>query len=56
MQYHIKLQSFPHLIHLAKSFGKFNPKIQAFKRVLELTRSKGGGAEETKQFNSFNDF
>ena len=39
---------------LAKSFRKFNPKIQAFK-VLDLILSITG-AEGAAQFNSFNDF
>ena len=30
--------------------------MQAFKRVLDLTLSKRGGAEGARQFNSFNDF
>ena len=43
------------LAPLTKSFRKFNFKIQAFKRVLDLILGIRG-AEGAKQFNSFNDF
>ena len=38
-----------------QAFRKFNPKIQAFKHVLDLILSVRG-AEVANQFNSFNDF
>ena len=40
---------------LVKSVRKFNPKMQAFKRVLDLTLSIRG-AEGARLFNYFNDF
>ena len=41
-------------LSLAKSFRRFNPKMQAFKHLgLDL---KPRGTEEARQFNSFNDF
>ena len=39
----------------AKSFIKYNPKKQALKPVLDLILSIRG-ADEARQFNSFNDF
>ena len=40
---------------LAKSFRRFNPKIQAFKHILDLTSSLRG-AEGGTQFSPLNDF
>ena len=38
-----------------RGFRRFNPKIQAFKHVLDLIWSMKG-AEGARQFNSFSDF
>ena len=43
------------LAPFAKSFKKFTPKLQVFKRVLDLILSIRGGWR-ARQFNSFNNF